>query len=389
MIPFAGKVRMSTSRVIRALGAGVGAILVAVLVLLAAGGPAAAHVRTSDGWSQLRSDGDRIDYRLSLEYEILARAIGMGTEAIEAADDSSRRAQLDEHHDLIETYLTGRVLIFVDEVECTMTLADTDVEQLPATDATAEDIPYAVLQLGYDCHGATSGRYDLDYSVFSGAGSDAVVDDHANTVDYDLGGERGRVVLDTAHPTFSTGEQSFGDSALRSVVLGVERIATGLDHALFVAALAIGATGFTQLARSLAVFAVTHSVAMLAAVAGWISLPGQLVGSLVALSIVYVAATNVVGPESRWRLPVVAGFGLLHGVAFAGELRFEDGLSWDLVTSYAGFNVGVELGAVALAAVLFPLAAAGRRYAWFSLAHVVAAAAAAVTGLAWFVQRLL
>ena len=75
MIPFAGKVRMSTSRVIRALGAGVGAALVAVLVLLAAVGPAAAHVRTSDGWSQVSSDGDRIDYRLSLEYEILARAL--------------------------------------------------------------------------------------------------------------------------------------------------------------------------------------------------------------------------------------------------------------------------------------------------------------------------
>lgn len=380
---------MSTSRVFRALGAGVAGAVVAVLVLLAAGGPAVAHVRTTDGWSQVRSDGDRIDYRLSLEYEILARAIGMGMEAIEAPDDSSRRAELEEHRELIETYLTDRVLIFVDEVECTMALDGTDVEQLPATDATAEDVPYAVLQLTFGCHGATSGRYAVDYSVFSGAGSDAVVDDHTNTVDYDLGGERGRVVLDTAHPTFSTGEQSFGASAFRSVVLGAERVLTGLDHALFVAALAIGATGVAQLARSLAVFALTHSVAMLAAVAGWVSLPSQVVGSLVALSIVYVAATNVVGPRSRWRLPVVGAFGLLHGVAFAGELRFEHGLNWDLVTSYAGFNVGIEFGVAVLAALMFPLATVARRYPWFSLAHLVAAAAAAVTGLAWFVQRLL
>jgi hypothetical protein len=380
---------MSTSRGSRALGIGVVAAVVAVLVLLTAAGPAAAHVRTSDGWSQVRSDGDRVDYRLSLEYEILARAIGMGTAAIEAPDDSSRRAELEQHHDLIETYLTERVLIFVDEVECTMTLDGTGVEQLPSTDATAEDVPYAVLQLTYDCHGASSGRYVVEYTVFSGAGSDAVVDDHTTTVDYDLGGERGRVVLDTAHPTFSTGEQSFGDSAVRSVALGAERILTGLDHALFVAALAVGAAGLGQLVRSLAIFAVTHSVAMLAAVAGWVSLPGQVVGPLVALSIVYVAATNVVGPQSRWRLPVVGAFGLLHGVAFAGELRFEQGLSWDLVTSYAGFNLGIELGQVLLAAVLFPLALVARRYAWFSLAHVVAAAAVAVTGLAWFVQRLL
>jgi hypothetical protein len=375
--------------VVRALGTGAVASVAAVLLLLAAAGPAAAHVRTSDGWSQVRSEGDRVDYRLGLEYEILARAIGMGTTAIEAPDDSSRRAQLEEHHDLIETYLTDRVLIFVDEVECTMTLDGTDVEQLPSTNATAEDVPYAVLRLTYDCHGASSGRYAVDYTVFSGAGSDAVVDDHTNTVDYDLGGERGRVVLDTTHPTFSTGEQAFGDSAVRSVGLGMERILTGLDHGLFVAALAVGAAGVAQLARSLAVFAVTHSVAMLAAVAGWVGLPGRIVGPLVALSIVYVAATNVVGPQSRWRLPVVGAFGLLHGVAFAGALRFEHGLNWDLVTSYAGVNLGVELGAVLVAAVLFALAAVARRFAWFSLAHVVAAAAVAVTGLAWFLQRLL
>lgn len=376
---------MSTRRVVRFCAAGI----VAVLALMVAATTAGAHVRTSEGWSQLRSDGDRVDYRLSLEYEILARAIGMGQEAIDAADDSSRRAHLDEQRDLIESYLAERVLLYVDEVECTMTLDGTGVEQVAATDATAEDIAYAVLQLTYDCHGASSGRYSLDYTVFSGAGSDAVVDDHTTTVDYQLGGESGRVVLDTAHPAFSTGEQSFGDSALRSIGLGAARVLTGLDHALFVAALAIGTTGVAQLARTLGAFAVTHSVAMLAAVAGWVNLPAQVVGPLVALSIVYVAASNVLGPRSRSRLPVVAAFGLLHGFAFAGELRFEHGFSWDLVTSYAGFNAGIELGLIVLAAVLYPLAAMGRRYPWFSLVHVAAAAAAAVTGLAWFIQRLL
>ncbi|TDD70072.1 hypothetical protein E1262_10945 [Jiangella aurantiaca] len=376
---------MSTSRVVRAAVAGV----VAVLVLLPAAAPALAHVRTSDGWSQIRTNGDRVDYRLGVEYEILARAIGMGTAAIEAPDDGSRRAALEEHHDLIETYLTDRVRVFVDGVACTMTLDGSGVQQLPATDATAEDVPYAVLDLNYNCHGATSGRYVVDYSVFSGAGSDAVVDDHTTTVDYDLGGERGRVVLDGGHPRFSTGEQSFGDSALRSAGLGAQRVLTGLDHALFVAALAIGATGLGQLARAVAAFAVTSSAGLLAAVAGWVSVPDQIVGPLVALSVVYVAATNVVGPESRWRLPVVAAAGLLHGPAFAGELRFADDLGWDLVTSYAGFNLGLELGIAVLAAGLFGLAAAGRRHAWFSLAHVVAAAATVVTGLAWFVHRLL
>ncbi|WP_157574849.1 HupE/UreJ family protein [Jiangella muralis] len=376
---------MSASGVVRAGVAGI----VAVLVLLPAAAPAVAHVRTSDGWSEVRADGDHVGYRLGLEYEILARAIGMGADAIEAPDDGGRRAELAGQHDLIETYLADRVRIFVDEVECAMTLAASDVEQRPATDATAEDVAYAVLDLDYDCHGATSGRYVIDYSVFSGAGSDAVVDDHATTVDYHLGGERGRVVLDGAHPRFSAGEQSFGDSAPRSIGLGAERVLTGLDHALFVAALAIGATGVAQLVRGVAAFAVTSSIGLLAAVAGWVSPPEQVTGALVALSVVYVAATNLVGPESRWRLPAVATAGLLHGFAFAGELRFGDDLGWDLVTSFAGFDLGIVLGQAALAAGLFALATAARRYAWFSLAHLVAAAATVVTGLAWFVHRLL
>ncbi|WP_171906834.1 HupE/UreJ family protein [Jiangella alba] len=376
---------MSTSRVVRAAVAGI----VAVLVLLPAAAPAVAHVRTSDGWSEIRADGDHVRYRLGLEYEILARAIGMGEDAIAAPDDGSRRAALAGQHDLIETYLAGRVRILVDEIECAMTLAASDVEQRPATDAMAEDLAYAVLDLDYDCHGAASGRYVLDYSVFSGAGSDAVVDDHTTTVDYHLGGERGRVVLDGAHPRFSAGEQSFAGSALRATGLGAQQVLTGLDHALFVAALAVGATGLGRLARGVTAFAVTSGAGLLAAVAGWVSLPGHVTGALVALSVVYVAATNLVGPESRWRLPAVAAAGLLHGFAFAGGLGFGDDLGWDLVTSVAGVGLGIVLGQAVLAAGLFALATAARRYAWFSLAHLVAAAAAVVTGLAWFVHRLL
>lgn len=376
---------MSTRRLVRAALT----LFATLLALLPAAAPALAHVRTSDGWSQLRSGGGHVDYRLGLEYEILARAIGMGTTAIEAAGDTARRAELAEHHDLVETYLAGRVRVFADEVECAMTLEGSGVEQRPATDATAEDVAYAVLDLDYDCHGTTSGRFVVDYSVFSGAGSDAVVDDHTTSVDYDLGGERGRVVLDGAHPRFSAGEQSFGGSVLRAAGLGAGRVLTGPDHALFVAALAIGATGLASLARAFGVFAVTSSVGLLAAVAGWAGPPEQMLGALVALAVVYVAATNVVGPRSRWRLPVVGAAGLLHGFALADGLRFDGDLGWDLVTSYAGFNLGIELGAAALAAGLFALAAAARRHAWFSLAHLVAAAATVVTGLAWFVHRLL
>ncbi|TDE11504.1 HupE/UreJ family protein [Jiangella asiatica] len=401
-----------------------GLAVVPFLLLLAAGS-AASHVRTSDGYSEIRSHGDGVDYRLSLEHEILARGIGMGTHAIEAPDDPARRAALTEHHELVERYLAGRVEIVADSVACDLTLERTDVEQRPASDATAADIPYAVLELRFDCHGAGSGEYVVHYSVFSGRpvdganggaddalGSDAVVDDHTTTVDYDLGGERGRVVLDGGHDSFSVGEQSVGPAALRALLIGFERSAGVPDHALFVVALVLGASTVSGLVRLVAVFALAQGAALTFAAATATTAPAEVVGPLVALSVVYAAGTalgassrgatalggaaggsargvrSLGDAPTRYRLLVVAAAGLLHGLDLAGELRFGGPLGRDLVTSFGGVVAGLQVGHLLVAAALFPLVAIARRYAWSALTQLAAAATVAVTGLAWFVDRL-
>lgn len=381
---------------------------VAAALLLLGVVTAGAHVRTSDGYAEIRDRGDHVDVRLSLEYEILARATGMGTAAIDAPDDPARNAALTEHHDLVERYLTGRVEVAADRVRCDLTLDGTGLEERPASDTAAAAVPYAVLDLDFDCHGSTSGQYVVRYSVFSGrpasdvrpgpgtttgTGSDAVVDDHTCTVVYDLGGERGQAVLDGGTTSFSAGEQEAGPAALRALGLGVERALGGLDHALFVAALALGATTLAGLMGRVALFALAQSLALTVASATSASLPAGVVGPLVALTVVYTAGaaagTALGGTQPRFHLPVVAVAGALHGLALAGELRFDGPFGRELVTSFGGAVAGLQAGHLLLAAALFPLIALARRYAWSAVAQLAAAGAVAITGLTWFVYRLL
>lgn len=380
---------MSTTRRARWVG------LTVLLLWLVAAEPAAAHVQSTTGYSQIRSEDGAIRYELSLEYEFLARAVGLGSTALAATDEGERAAALRTGHDAIETYLAERVEIFLDEVGCDAGLQDTGIEE-------RQGKPFAALDLVYECHGATAGPYRVDYAVFSGTGADAVVDDHTNIVDYRLDGEQGRAVLDAGHRGFVAGERSLASATARFVGLGFEHILAGLDHVLFVVALLLGATTFAAsteksasagtfaaVAKVVSMFTLAHSVTLALAVLGWVHVPAEIVEPLIALSIAYVAVANLLGGQSRQQLAVVFGFGLLHGLGFAGALRFNDELSWSLVTSLVGFNIGIELGQALLVVVLFPLLLVIRRFRWSSLAHLTATSAVAVMGLTWFAQRLI
>ncbi|MFD0076641.1 HupE/UreJ family protein [Streptomyces sp. NPDC127166] len=151
----------------------------------------------------------------------------------------------------------------------------------------------------------------------------------------------------------------------------------------------LGAQGRRSVVRLATGFTLAHSVTLALAVLGWVDVPTEIVEPLIALSIVYVAVENITRGESRQRVLVVFGFGLLHGLGFAGALDFTDEFSGRLLVSLLSFNVGIELGQLALVLVAFPLILLARRRSWSALAHIGAAAAVGVIGLVWFVERLL
>jgi hydrogenase/urease accessory protein HupE len=338
---------------------GAGAALIAVLLVCApAPAPATAHVRTSAGYSEIRQEGSAVTYTLSLEAEILDAAAGTGA---------------------VEDYVIPRVQVFVDGVECDGALVSKGIED-------RQGRKHTLLRLGYECHGSASGRYEVRYGVFADGG---VVDDHTNVTEYSLGGEHDTFVFDAGHRELVTGQGGLRSSAERFVALGIEHILLGFDHVLFLVALLIGARSFKSVVKLATAFTAAHSVTLALAALGWVDVPAEIVEPLIALSIAYVAADTIVGRESRHKLGIVFGFGLLHGLGFASTLSFADDLDGRLLASLATFNVGIELGQALIVAALFPVLLAIRRFRWSPVAHAGAAAAAAGLGLLWFFERLM
>jgi hydrogenase/urease accessory protein HupE len=144
-------------------------------------------------------------------------------------------------------------------------------------------------------------------------------------------------------------------------VWGAEHIFTGPDHILFILALLLVSTSFKSLVKTLSGFTLAHSVTLVLTTLGVVSPPGRLVDIVVALSIVYVGLENVFGKDFKHRFFVASAFGLIHGFAFAGNLRDiglpDEGVGWCLLS----FNLGVEIGQVIICALAYPVMLMFRR----------------------------
>jgi HupE / UreJ protein len=156
---------------------------------------------------------------------------------------------------------------------------------------------------------------------------------------------------------------------------GIRHILTGYDHLLFIAALVIGTWGFWEMVKVIAAFTVAHSLTLGLCVFGLVRLPTYIVEPVIALSIVFVALENVIRPQrahSRVRLVVAFGFGLIHGLGFAGGLLDAmTGLpSVGIWIALVAFSLGVEIGHQVVVLPLFGVLSLSRqrisesRYSW-------------------------
>ncbi len=173
-------------------------------------------------------------------------------------------------------------------------------------------------------------------------------------------------------------------------VLGIEHIVFGIDHVVFLFGLILIGGRFKQLALMITAFTASHSVTLALAVLGIVAPSPSFVEPVIALSVAYVGVENflVKDASKRWRIAGV--FGLIHGFGFAGALG-EVGLpQTNLPLALATFNVGVEVGQLALLAVALPAILALRKREWFMPRGVQAlSAAVTVAGLFWFATRVM
>lgn len=175
-----------------------------------------------------------------------------------------------------------------------------------------------------------------------------------------LDGRRYQQVLNAEQDEFVIPAQSTaGDVAGDYTRLGVEHIWSGLDHLLFVFGLLLLVGGGSRLLWTITAFTVGHSITLSLVTLGFFNFPVALVEFAIALSIFILAVelTRANKRDALWRNPwwLAGGFGLLHGMGFAGALA-ETGLPQDNVPlALLFFNLGIELGQVAFILVVVVL----------------------------------
>lgn len=188
-------------------------------------------------------------------------------------------------------------------------------------------------------------------------------------------------------------KRTMSDVLLDYTALGFTHIVPkGLDHILFVMGLFLLSTRWKPPLVQVTAFTVAHTLTLALSVNGVVSLSPAIVEPLIAASIAYVAVENILTPQLMpWRAVVVFGFGLLHGMGFAGVLQ-EIGLpQGQFVSALVSFNVGVELGQLTVITIVYlAVGIWGRNRAWYRTRVVIPASAAiAAVGIFWTVQRVL
>jgi hydrogenase/urease accessory protein HupE len=140
----------------------------------------------------------------------------------------------------------------------------------------------------------------------------------------------------------------------RYVEAGIQHIFLGYDHIAFLVAVVLWTRRLWPVVKVVTAFTIAHSITLSLAALDVVRIPSAIIEPAIAASIVYVAAENFLSRDidKRWR--DAFGFGLIHGFGFAGALQ-EFGLPRSaLVPALASFNLGVEIGQIAIVSLVVP-----------------------------------
>jgi hypothetical protein len=363
--------------------------LALLLAVWLSGSMALAH-KPSDSYLRITSG----DGPLSIQWDISLRDLEFLIGLDANRDSEITWGEVKAQQQAIAAHALSRLRISVDGQTCELKLAELLVTQ-------HSDGGYVVLALETGVDGAPS-VLSIDYNLLFD-----VDPTHRGLVLFTDGQSVSTHILSPGKSTVElrSGEGGLWHTFADFVAEGVWHIWIGFDHILFLLSLLLPAVlvrsnkqwqavetfrpAFTTVLKIVTVFTVAHSITLWLAVMDYVTLPARLVESTIALSIVVTALNNLypVLPFSGWVIAFV--FGLVHGFGFANVL-LDLGLSdVALAVSLLGFNVGVELGQIAIVLVFLPLAFLMRGtpfYRWvvFFLGSVVIA----IIGILWAIERV-
>jgi HupE / UreJ protein len=374
----------------RALSA---ALLSVVLTALGAVAPASAH-KPSDSYLSLHIDGGAITGQWDIALRDLDFVLGLDANQ----DGAITWGEVKAKHAAIAAYALSRLTLGPAGAPCAATAREQLIDD-------HSDGAYAVLRFDVACPAAVR-ALAVEYRLF--AEIDA---QHRGLLKLTSDGTTRAAILGagTATQTFTLVQPSRVAQFVEYAREGVLHIWAGFDHILFLLSLLLPAvllrappggqtwvsvpdfrSAFWNVFTVVTAFTVAHSITLSLAALGMVTLPSRLVESAIAASVLLAALNNVwpVVVGRRWAIAFL--FGLIHGFGFASVLA-DLGLPQDaLLLSLVAFNVGVELGQLAIVVVFLPVAYALRETRFYrSFVMVGGSVVVALIALAWLVERAL
>lgn len=349
---------------------------------------ATAH-KPSDSYLTLTVTDDRVEGRWDIALRDLDHAIGLDRDG----DGALTWGEVKDRHRNIASYALARLAITTPSGACT-------IQAKPQLFETHSDGGYTVLPFGADCPGSRddlSLRYRLFFDL------DPL---HRGLLQIRKNGAVATAVLSPDAPVFRWHgtEKGWLGNFVSFIREGVWHILIGFDHILFLTCLLLPAGlrresgAWRRVAdwrdaagpvfRTVTAFTIAHSITLAVAALGLVVLPSWLVESVIAGSII-VAALNNIWPVVMRRLWILAfAFGLIHGFGFASVLADLGLPQTALVASLLGFNLGVEIGQLAIVAITLPPIYALRHLGLYPRLILPAGSTiTAIVAAVWLVER--
>jgi len=364
-------------------------LLITLALLLLGALPAFAH-KPSDSYLSLTPRQGGWQARWDIALRDLEYALGLDSNG----DGAITWGELQARETAVVNYALEHLSLHAGDAICTPRPGAMQVVQ-------HSDGAYAVLNTALDC--PTAAAVTLDYRLFF-----TLDPSHRGLLQVHQPTGVASIVLSPEQPQYllNTTPASNWRQFVSYWEEGVWHIWIGFDHILFLLALLLPAVLWwenggwrpavalrpvlLETAGIVTAFTLAHSLTISLAVLGVVNLPGRLVESVIAFTVVLAALNNLFPLVKTRRWVLAFTLGLIHGFGFASVLR-DLGLPNDaLALALAGFNLGVETGQLAIVAVVLPFTFLVRRtWLYQRLALPVGSAIAASIALVWCIERSL
>lgn len=361
--------------------------LLALVVVLSAR-TAAAHTQ-SDGYLSFHTTPNGIAGEWHLALRDLEDAIGL-----DANDDGVITwGELLSRKDAVTSYALSRLHAELDGAPATLEATDLLVDN-------HSDGAYAVVRLSASGHTAPSSLKISYNALFD------IDPKHRGLFRLEQG-DLSRVAVfspESAVQVFSLSSAAPRTSFFTFIREGIWHIWSGYDHILFLLALLLPGVlrrgdgtwqpvpevkpALMNVLKVVTAFTAAHSITLSLAALGIVHLPVRLIESAIAASVALAAVNNIVPVFTERGWMVAFGFGLLHGFGFANALADLGLRHGQLAATLFGFNLGVEIGQLAIVAVFLPVALSLRGLLFYRR-FVLQAGSAAIMLIAttWFAER--